>query len=224
MKNYLLLLSLGCATPLAYAQQPAPAAAALQQSAGYQSQLMATIEELQTASTTALIQQSIDKLERAATAAPTDWLPRYYQAYGYIRLNFLLKDEATRDKYLDQAQGFLDQARRLAGSPSELLVLQSFLYQARLAVAPMQRAMEYGPKISAVLKEAQRADPQNPRASYLMGSNLLYKPAAMGGGSEAARPWLEQAITLYNASQPTNAAAPHWGRAEASQLLARIAK
>ncbi|MGI4741253.1 MAG: hypothetical protein ACRYG7_39300 [Janthinobacterium lividum] len=228
MKNHVFLLFLGLAGPVAHAQQPVAKPAKLiptaQAPAGYQELLLATINELQAARTLPATRAAVGKLDRAAAAAPTDWLPLYYQGLGYVQLSFLSNDEATRDKCLDQAQVLLDKSRKLSQSPGELLVLQGYLYQARLAVSPMLRAMEYGPKASAILQEAHRIDPQNPRASYLMGSNLFHKPALFGGGGEAARPWLEQAVALYAASHPATPTAPRWGQTEAKLLLAQVTR
>jgi hypothetical protein len=224
MQKSAFLLYLACAAPLAAAaQQPAsaakPVAAAVP--ATYQDLMATTINELQAAHTLAATHQAIGKMERAAAAAPADWLPVYYQGLGYVHLAFLVKGEDNKDKYLDQAQGLIDRGLKLTRTPSELLVLQAYLYQARLSVSPMLRAMEYGPKVAETLKQAKQADPQNPRASYLMGSNLYYKPAMFGGGAEAAKPWLEQAVALYSSSRPATPISPRWGQSEALELLAQ---
>lgn len=220
MKNYLSLLGLGLAATAVHAQQPAVQTAPVP--TGYQALLAATTTELLAARTVTVTKTAIGKLERASAAAPTDWLPVYYQGMGYVQISFLDKDEAARDNYLDQAQRLIDKGLKLTSNRSEVLVLQAYLYQARLSVSPMMRAMEYGPKISATLQEAQRADPQNPRASFLMGSNLLHKPTMFGGGSDAAKPWIEKAVAQYAAEHPVSPATPHWGREDATKMLAQI--
>ena len=221
MKKHVLFLFLAGAAPLAAAAQQPATKAAPAAASPYQDLMAATINELQAAHSLAATQLAIGKLERAAAAAPPDWLPVYYQGLGYVHLAFLVKDETAKDKYLDQAQGLIDKGLKLTRTTSELLVLQAYLYQARLAVSPMLRAMEYGPKVAETLKQAKQADPQNPRASYLMGSNLYYKPAMFGGGVEAAKPWLEQAVALYTATRPATPISPRWGQSEAIELLAQ---
>ena len=66
-------------------------------------------------------------------AAPTDWLPRYYQARAYLKMGFDgKKSDEQKDKLLDQAEAALDQASKMSQpDQAELLVLQAYIYQAR---------------------------------------------------------------------------------------------
>ncbi|WP_133272121.1 hypothetical protein [Hymenobacter radiodurans] len=213
MKTLILLLALVAASFSASAQQAtAPA--------GYSEMMAATITELNSTGDPAQLKQIVSKFERAATAAPTDWLPAYYQAYGLLLTTFQTKeDAATKDKYLDQAEAALTQARKLRGDESELLVLQGYIYQARLGISPMDRSAKYSRLVSEVLGQAKGVNPANPRIYLVLGNNIYFTPKMFGGGPEAAKPFFEEGKTRFAAYQPSSPLAPNWGE---RQLASRL--
>jgi hypothetical protein len=222
MKKTLLFLALAAAS-FSAAAQAKPAAAPAKTTAapaGYAELLGATVTELMSTGDPAQLKEVVAKLERAAAAAPTDWLPRYYQAYGNTMLTFTTPDDAaTKDKYLDQADAQLSQARKLGGDESELLVLQAYIGQARLMISPMTRFQTYGAPVGEALARAKGLNPANPRPYLLQANSVYYTPAAFGGGPEAARPLYEEAKARFAAFKPASALAPNWGE---RQVLGRL--
>ncbi|RZK60672.1 MAG: hypothetical protein EOO59_06730, partial [Hymenobacter sp.] len=82
MKKPFLLLAFAAASFSAAAQTTpiaAPAAPPAAAPAGYAELLGATITQVMSTSDAAELKGLAAKLERAATVAPADWLPRYYQ-------------------------------------------------------------------------------------------------------------------------------------------------
>lgn len=225
MKKLLFTLALAAASLSATAQskegvsQTTPAAPAAAP-AGYPEQLGATIGQVLHTGDAAELQALAAKLERAAAVAPTDWLPRYYQAYALVISAFTGKEAApVKDKTLDRAEAALAQARRLQGDESELLALQAYLYQARLSIEPAARAQEYSAKVTEAVDRAEALNPANPRPYLIEANNVYYTPAAFGGGAAAARPLYEQAKARFAAFRPASALAPNWGQ---DQLLSRL--
>lgn len=222
MKTNLLLLALAALslTPAA-AQTPAKTAPAAQAApAGYQDMLAATIQEVMSTGDAAQLRELAGKLERAATVAPADWLPRYYQSYALLIATFTGKEDGdVKDKQLDQAEAALKQARQLGGDASELLVLQAYVYQARLGIAPMTRSMTYSQKVGEALEQAQKLNPANPRIYLVRANNLYYTPKMFGGGAEVAKPVYDEAKARYAAFKPAAPNAPSWGE---RQLLGRL--
>jgi hypothetical protein len=223
MKTTLLTLALAAASFAASAQAPAPVkstAAAAAAPAGYADMLGATITEVMSTGDPAQLKELAGKLERAAAVAPTDWLPRYYQSYALLINVFQSKESGdAKDKTLDQAEAALQQARKLGGDESELLVLQAYLYQARLGVAPMTRSVTYSQKVGEALGQAKALNPANPRIYLVQGNNLYFTPKMFGGGAEAAKPVYEEAKARFAAFKPASALAPNWGE---RQLLGRL--
>ncbi|MDU0372482.1 hypothetical protein ACFPAF_18930 [Hymenobacter endophyticus] len=221
MKTAFLTLALVAAACTAQAQTPATAPApAAAVSAAYTTQLAATVQELMSTGEPAQLKQADAKLERAALVAPKDWLPRYYQAYARVITCFVSKEDGdVKDKYLDQAETALTQARQLGGDESELLVLQAYLYQARLGVSPMLRSMKYSGMVTETLVQAKKLNPANPRIYLVQANNVYYTPAMFGGGAEVAKPLYQEAKARYAAFKPASVVAPNWGE---RQLLGRL--
>ncbi|RSK31797.1 hypothetical protein [Hymenobacter metallilatus] len=227
MKTALLTFACVTASLASLAQSTAPAAAptsavAAAPAGSYAALLGATIQELMNTGDVAKLKLVDAKLDRAATVAPQDWLPRYYQAYARVITCFVSQEEGdVKDGYLDRAEAALAQARKLGGDESELLVLQSYLYQARLGVSPMLRSMKYSGMVKETLAQAKKLNPANPRIYLVEANNVYYTPAMFGGGAEVAKPLYEEAKTRFAAFKPASALAPNWGE---RQVLGRLKK
>ena len=230
MKKYLSTLALAAACfsasaqsqPLAPATAAAPAAvsAAAPAAAGDAEQLGALVNEVMHTGDAAQLAELAAKLERAGSAAPADWLPRYYRAYALLINVFQSKEDGdVRDKTLDQAEAALAQARKLRGDESELLALQAYIYQARLGISPMLRSMKYSGLVNETVALAKKANPANPRPYLVGANNVYYTPSMFGGGADAAKPLYEEGKAKYAAFKPANALAPSWGE---RQLLGRL--
>ena len=227
MKTLVLTLAFAAAA-LAGRAQSQPAAAALPGPAApadaYTTLMSATIAELMGTGDPAALKAVAAKIERAATVAPKDWLPRYYQAYALIINVFQSKEDGdTRDKTLDQAEAALAQARQLRGDESELLVLQAYAYQARLGVSPMMRSMKYSGMVNETVDQAKKLNPANPRAYLVGANNVYYTPAMFGGGAEAARPLYEAAQLKSAAYKPAGLLLPNWGQRQVQGRLKQYA-
>jgi hypothetical protein len=225
MKKLLFTLALAAASRGATAQTttaPITPAVALASAApaGYTELLGATITQVMRTGDDAELQALAARLERAAAAAPADWLPRYYQAYALIISVFQSKESGdAKDALLDRAEAALAQARQLHGDESELLTLQAYAYQARLGISPMLRSRKYSAMVDEATAQAQKLNPANPRAYLVAANNVYYTPKLFGGGAEAARPFYEAAKAKYAAAQPTGSLAPSWGQ---GQVLGRL--
>ncbi|GGG47569.1 hypothetical protein [Hymenobacter glacieicola] len=221
MKKSLLTLALVAASFAAVAQKPTaatPAATAAPDS--YTTLLAATIQELMSTGDPAKLKQADAKLERAAAVAPQDWLPRYYQAYARTITTFVSKEEDDqRDQYLDQAEAALGQARKLGGEASELLVLQAYIYQARLSISPMLRSMQYSKRVTETLAAAKKANPANPRVYLVQANNVYYTPSMFGGGAEVAKPLFQEAQARFATFKPSSVLAPNWGERQVKGRL-----
>ncbi|MGI4871079.1 MAG: hypothetical protein ACRYFX_07860 [Janthinobacterium lividum] len=227
MKKSLFTLALAAASFCAAAQTTTSATAKAAATglptaapAGYAELLGATITGIMRTGDPAELKALAAKMERAATVAPADWLPRYYQAYALV-INVFQSKEAgdVKDKALDQAEAALTQARQLHGDESELLTLQAFLYQARLGINPQQRAQAYAVKVMETVAQAQALNPANPRPYLVEANNIYYTPEMFGGGPAAAKPLYEAAKAKFAAFHAMSPLAPGWGE---TQLQGRL--
>lgn len=222
MKKSLFTLALAAISFVA-AAQTTPAPVATTAAAGSYTELLgATITQVMNTGDAAELQALAAKLERAATVAPADWLPRYYQAYALLISSFTSKEDGdAKDALLDRAEAALAQARQRKGDESELLALQAYVYQARLGISPMLRSMKYSRMVSETVAQAKKINPANPRPYLIGANNVYYMPSMFGGGAEAAKPLFEEAKAKYAAFRPASPLAPTWGQ---NQVLGRLKK
>ena len=224
MKTLVLTLAFAAASLAARAQaQPAaivPATTATAPADAYTTLMSATIAELMSTGDPVALKAVAAKLERAATVAPADWLPRYYQAYALVIAVFTSKEDGdAKDKTLDQAEAALAQARQLHGDESELLTLQAYAHQARLGISPMMRSQKYSELVGEAVAQAQAQNPANPRPYLVEANNVYFTPKMFGGGADKAKPLYEQAQAKFAAFVPAGPLAPNWGQ---RQLQARM--
>ncbi|WP_052695456.1 hypothetical protein [Hymenobacter sp. AT01-02] len=223
MKKALFTLALVAASFSSFAavaQQRVATPASTTQAEAYTSMMAATIQDLMSTGDPAKLKQADAKLERAATVAPQDWLPRYYQAYARVITAFVSKEEDdVKDKYLDQAEAALAQARKLGGEESELLVVQAYIYQARLSISPMLRSMKYSKMVTETLAQAKKINVANPRIYLVQANNVYYTPSMFGGGADVAKPLFQEAKTRFTAFKPASVLAPNWGERQVNGRL-----
>ena len=214
MKTLVLTLAFAAFSLVASAQaQPAVVPAATAPADAYTTLMSATIAELMSTDDPAVLKAVAAKFERAATVAPKDWLPRYYQAYALVINVFQSKEDGdAKDKTLDQAEAALAQARALHADESELLTLQAYAYQARLGISPMMRSQKYSELVGEAVAKAQALNPANPRPYLVEANNVNFTPKMFGGGPEAAKPLYEQAQAKFAAFVPAGPLAPNWGQ------------
>ena len=200
MKTQLLILAITLWSFTSFGQEDA-----------YISTMLATIESMDNASGKEDYLKCASQFERIATAEKSKLLPYYYGANSLIIMSFDETDGNEKDLILDRAQLMLDQAFELAPEESELFTLQAFLYPSRIMVDPMGRGMLYMEKMFQSLATAKALNPENPRIYFLEGVNMLNMPPSMGGGSEAAKPLLEEADAKFKAFQNEDPLWPKWG-------------
>ncbi len=158
--------------------------------------------------------------ERIAQAEQSQWLPYYYAAFATIIQSFSQKEADLKDKILDHAQSSLDAASILHPDSSELMVMQGFLYIAKLQADPMARGAEYSMKAHEAFDQAIKLNPENPRGYYMKGTTVLNTPDFFGGGKTPAKPILTQAASKFETFKPATPFSPDWGKEDCQKQLA----
>lgn len=181
------------------------------QDSKYQEAMKGNIESLDKASAPDEYVQCANRFERIATAEKSLWMPYYYASYSLVVMSFDEADGGKKDLILDRAQELLDKALELEPEESELHVLQAFLYPSRILVDPMGRGMMYMEKMFGALERAKVLNQENPRIYFLEGVNKANLPPSMGGGADAAKPLLEEAVAKFEAFHNDNPLWPSWG-------------
>jgi hypothetical protein len=157
--------------------------------------------------------------ERIGDAEKTQWLPYYYAAYTQIMHAFIKNDPASNDAISDRADQLLAKADALEKNNSELSLLKAMSASTKMLVNPMQRWMEYGPKIQQFSQDAVTQDPNNPRPHWFNGVSLKNTPEQFGGGCGTAKTHLQKAVELYGTFKPASELHPSWGKQVAEKEL-----
>jgi tetratricopeptide (TPR) repeat protein len=156
--------------------------------------------------------------ERILLVYKNEWLPYYYETYAYVNMSFIETNEDIKEMYCDKAQNLLDEVMKIRPDESELFVLQSLLYYARMSISPMINGPFYITKAVNTLNDAEKLEPGNPRIYYLRGKSTINTPKFFGGGKEAAIPIFEKALIMYKKFKPKSSVHPDWGREDAERL------
>ncbi|HEY6082122.1 MAG TPA: hypothetical protein VIU45_01615 [Chitinophagaceae bacterium] len=165
-----------------------------------------------------------NNFERIANVKQTEWLPYYYAGLCQVMLAFMEQDNSKVDALSDKAGELAAKSAALSKDNSEITCLQSMVASSRIKVDPRSRGMEFGMKSAQLLRAAQKLDTSNPRVYLLDGQGKFYTPEQYGGGKDAAKPILEEAVQKFASFKPAGALAPHWGEERAKLLLAQCSQ
>jgi hypothetical protein len=171
------------------------------------------------AKTTENYLESAFYFESLSREFPMQWLIPYYAGLSYIRGSQKALDTKLRDDLLDKAQIMVNRSFQLKPDEPELFVLQAFLYQVRLLTDPRNRAVNLSQKADATLKKAISADSNNPRAYFLLASNIYHTPAVFKGGPKNALPVFLKARDKFKMSKPELSFMPEWGDKENDEMV-----
>jgi len=209
MKNFFFLLAFFATTTL------------FAQSTEFEKLVSKNLSQITENTTTDQWQTLSQSFDAIAQQHPDKWLANYYTAYAYMQLAGTYEDQTLPivATHLDQAQAAMDKVIKIASTQSEVLVLQGFIYLARIWESPFLNGGRYGRKVSKLFQQAIDIEPANPRAYYLKGLLTFHTPRFVGGGAAAAQPWLTTAQEKFEAFNFDSAIMPYWGAMENQQLL-----
>ncbi|MDP3644439.1 MAG: hypothetical protein Q8S54_14765 [Bacteroidota bacterium] len=188
----------------------------------YQKAMTESIEKLFQATTIPEYVEIANQFERISNIEKAEWLPLYYASYSYIMISFQEPDNAKKDRFLDQAQKYLDQAMAIDANESELHMLQGFLYPSRITIDPMNRGMELMPEMNKSLDKALELNPDNPRVYFLRATMTFHMPEAYGGGAANALPLYQAADEKFRIFKPKTELSPNWGKEANEAELKKI--
>lgn len=206
MKNLLLTIALIlCASVSIFAQDSA-----------YQKAMKKEIDKLNMADSLSKYQQSANGFARISQLNPNEWQPYYYNALAYVfqgldnSLDLNKKDEA-----LAKAGELIKKADAISPNNSEIVTLEGFKIMAEVNADPASRGQSLSGVVMSTFGKAMKLDPQNPRASLLMGQMEFGLAKFFKSGNEKACGLVKQSQTIF-AAQDDEALkaklAPTWGR------------
>jgi hypothetical protein len=179
------------------------------------------ITQLYHASDISDLQNTVNTLERIASAETGKWEPHYYTAFGYLMMAAREKDAKKKDAFLDQAATAVAKANELLPNDSEIISLEGFVYMLRLTVDPASRGQELAPRAMEAFGKARHLNPENPRAIALSAQMQFGSATFFGNSTAEACALARTSITKFDVEKPKTQLAPTWGKAMAESLLAQ---
>lgn len=129
----------------------------------YLEAMQKNIQAIYTSKSIADLQNSVNTLERIASAEKTKWEPYYYAAFGYIRMANLEQDGGKKDGYLDQALAAVEKAEAIDPRESEITAMEGFVHMIRVTVDPATRGPQFAGMAMQSFGQASAMNPENPR-------------------------------------------------------------
>jgi len=157
--------------------------------------------------------------ERIGTMETEEWLPWYYACLGNIWASHQVQDGQQIDKYLDNAQVYLDKAKKLATDNDEILTLQGYIYMMKVVVDPASRGPEYGGKAMGAFGKAAQLNGENPRALLLLARMQMGSDQFFGNDLTQSCEKIMKASQLFDSQHPASSLHPVWGREMAQMFL-----
>ena len=165
-----------------------------------------------------------NRLDLIAAKYTGEWSAHYYAAYAKVVTSYLLEDEKQRDGLIDQAEQALNKSKTLTKTNDEILIMEAYIANARLAVKPMSRYKKYGEIFDAKLTEAAALNTENPRIYFLKGQSIFHTPKAFGGGGRNALSLFEKAAPLFAKESKDDLKKPYWGQDRNSYFITECNK
>ena len=219
MKKTIFILSAILVASVSFAQMPEKFVKAME----------AKIALIDSAHTAEGFTDLANAFERIADAEKNQWLAYYYAAYCNASAGTLAgaggdmmaaKADKT-DPYADKADKQIKKAEELAKSNSEIFIVKKMIATLRMLGDPMNRYMTYGPEAQAMLDEAKKLNPDNPRVYILEGQDKYFTPEQFGGSKEEAKVLFEKAQKLYETFKPETSIHPNWGKSQVGYFLSQ---
>ena len=220
MKKTIFILSALFVAIFSFAQMPEKFVKAME----------AKIAAVDTTATAQGLTDLANAFERIGDAEKNQWLAYYYAAYcnvsaGYIASqggDMMAAKADKTDPYADKADAQIKKAEALAKNNSEIFIVKKMIASLRMLGDPMNRYMTYGPEAQAMLDEAKKLNPENPRVYLLEGQDKFYTPEQFGGSKQEAKVLFEKAQTLYETFKPETNIHPNWGKNQIGYFLSQV--
>jgi len=197
------------------------------QNAQYEKAMKKALTELDKAETAEGFKSVVNAFERIAVAEEDEWLPVYYQSYAHMMAAIdymdigMMKDCLA---HVAKARELVEKAEKMAPKESEIYALKALVYQGHIWEDPQIKGAQYTPLVIEAAEKAIALDPANPRGFYIKGQQLFFMPTFIGGGPEAALPFLEKAQEKYKTFEPASELHPSWGRDNVEGLIKEAGK
>ncbi|MFA8299934.1 MAG: tetratricopeptide repeat protein [Hyphomicrobiales bacterium] len=169
------------------------------------------IGEVYDAGSTEELELTIEMLHKLSEDNKKQWLPMYYQAYGYIRLALYVSNREEGRAFLKRAQSLIDKAMDLSSNNSELYTLTGLIFASSIRFYQEKKAQDFIEMALVAYNYAIKLNPKNPRPWFLKGQILSDDYGTKERDLSAGCKFIKKAAELYNNVQVKDDLLPQWG-------------
>lgn len=188
----------------------------------YESEMEKALTSMREAKTSDDFEKLAQHFDRIAKVEKENWLPLYYGMF--IRaINAFGMEKDSAIKKVDELEGLFAQLETLNPNQSELLTLRALFRTVKVAKDPMTYGMSLSGAIIKDYEDALKANPNNPRAMYLMAQYNMGGAEFWGKDPKDYCPQIEKAKTLFPTEKPNNFE-PNWGEEQVDEILNKTCK
>ncbi|MES2386602.1 MAG: hypothetical protein V4543_01270 [Bacteroidota bacterium] len=182
------------------------------------------VKRLDAATTEAEYKSLAGEFSKEAEKYKNNWLCAYYTGYCHAAAGFLLNKDGDKvipynkaaEEYALKALALTDTAHKY--ELSEVYSLMSMAYRTHIFISPFRYGKKYSELSDEYIAKAKKANPLNPRALYLEGTDYYFTPRLFGGNKDKGIGILKKALPLFS-SKPVNSTYPRWGKRECEQVI-----
>lgn len=152
-----------------------------------------------------------NQLQRELQSSEANWMTHYNLAYVDIAMTFGMKDDALKNRLLEEADKTLSTLGGMKEADlSEIEALKAFRYLALMSMNPAVNGPKYGAAITVALDKSLKQNSDNPRAVILSAMYQKNMAAFMNKEYENYNLDMQRARTLLEGQDSTRLA-PTWG-------------
>ena len=183
-----------------------------------QSSMQESLHKLPLANSELEYNQLSSSFSLIAKTEINNWLPYYYAGLCKSLAALTIKTK-NADVLCNEADFFIKKADSIMPNNSEVEVLKSLNFSARLNVNPTVRALKYNKQINKANELALKLDVRNPRAYLQKAQAVFYTPEKFGGGALKALPLYELALEQFTQTKPKTSMMPSWGKELTGKMI-----
>ena len=165
-------------------------------------------------------QEALSFFERIANVEKNEWLPSYY--IGLIQTVQALQSGNEKEKMaklLENAQMAHDNAKLIAKTNVELMVLQAMIQTGWIVYDPMVNGMNLSLEVNKIYAEALKIEPNNPRVVFRQAQFEMGSAKYFGSSIKPMCDRISQSIELFDKYKPESALHPTWGKSFAEEVI-----
>lgn len=168
-------------------------------------------------------QKGVEVFSKVATTYPSEWLPKYYVAFGTTLQSFEESNPIEKENQIDKAKLIIALLEKDYPTNVEVLNLKALNLASEIMLNPMKNGFTLMEEVQSVYAKAKLLNKTNPRTILGQAEFNIGASKFIGGDITNDCKAVEKAVALFNIEK-VKEFEPNWGRDRAENLLNKECK